>query len=130
MINTFSSFNLYTMFLTLPHTKLDVYLCARKMVLECYRLAKRLPEDERFALAQQIKRASTSVSLNIAEGCSRKSSTERKRFFEIARGSVIEIDSILDTFFDLAYFTMEEMAPTGELLNRNFSMLSSMLKKS
>ncbi len=97
------------------------------MVLSCYKLSKRLPDSEKFALAQQIRRASTSVTLNIAEGCSRRSFNERRRYFEIARGSVIEIDSILDLFYDLSYFTLDDLKPTGELLIRSFKMLSSMM---
>ena len=47
-------------------------------------------------MIQQIRRAALSVVLNIAEGCSRKSEAERKRFFEISRGSLIEIDAAFD----------------------------------
>ncbi len=117
------------MFLDLPHTKLDVYQCARKLVLESYKLSGLLPDTERFGLIQQLRRAATSVSINIAEGCSRKSETERKRFFEISRGSVVEIDSILDLCSDLSYCTLPEMTPTGELILRNFKMLSVMISK-
>lgn len=84
------------MFLDLAHTKKPVFEESKRFVLECYRITKYLPQDERFAMVQQIRRASLSVHLNIAEGCSRKSEGERKRFFEISRGSVIEIDTALD----------------------------------
>jgi four helix bundle protein len=42
---------------------------------------------------QQIRRAALSVKSNLAEGCSRRSEAERKRYFEVSRGSVIEIDA-------------------------------------
>ncbi len=115
------------MYLKLAHTKLDVYQLSRKMVLECYKLSGQIPESERYGLIQQIRRAATSVSLNIAEGSSRKSETERKRYFEIARGSVVEIDSILDLFSDLNYCSEDEMNPTGQLIVRCFQMLSAMI---
>ena len=118
------------MFLNLPHTNLDVYKCSRQMVLECYKLSKMLPDDERFALVQQIRRAATSVSLNLAEGCSSKTSPDRRRFFEMARSSVVEIDSIIDHFYDLHYCTKADMQPCGDLLLRIFKMLSSMMSKS
>ena len=54
-------------------------------------------------MSQQIRRAALSVHLNIAEGCSRRSQAERKRFYEIARGSVVEIDTALDIAVDLKY---------------------------
>lgn len=51
----------------------------------------------------QKRRAAVSVYLNIAEGSFRKSETERKRYFEIARGTVIEMDAALDLAGDLNY---------------------------
>jgi four helix bundle protein len=84
------------MFLTLAHTQLDVYKMSRLLVVECYAVTKNLPGEERFGLIQQIRKAATSIHLNIAEGCSRRTVAERKRFFEIARGSLIEVDTGLD----------------------------------
>lgn len=117
------------MFLPLAHTKLDVYKCSREFVLSCYLITKRLPNEERFILTQQIRRAALSVHLNLAEGCSRKSGAERKRYFEISRGSIIEIDTALDICFGLDYLTIEEMQPTGDLMIRTFRMLSAMIDK-
>ena len=81
------------MFLRLNHQNLDIYEVSRRFVQECYRLTKSLPSEERFGMITQIRRAALSVHLNIAEGASRKSETERKRYYEVARGSVIEIDA-------------------------------------
>ena len=66
-------------------------------------MTKHLPADEKFGMISQIRRAALSVHLNIAEGASRKSETERKRFYEVARGSVIEIDAALDIANGLNY---------------------------
>ena len=71
------------MFLQLAHTKLSVYQFSQSMALECYKVTRSFPNDEKFAMVQQIRRAALSVHLNIAERCSRKSVAERKRFFEI-----------------------------------------------
>jgi len=84
------------MFLTLNHQKLKVYSVSKIFVMECYRVTKYLPAGERFGMISQIRRACLSVHLNIAEGASRKSEVERKRYYEIARGSIIEIDAALD----------------------------------
>ena len=89
------------MFLQLAHTKLNVYQFSQELALECYRVTKKFPADERFAMTQQIRRAAISVHLNIAEGSSRKSLAERNRYFEISRGSVIEIDSAIGIAFKL-----------------------------
>src|SRR5215210_7414063 len=99
----FTFLKIKIMFLHLAHTNLDVYKCSRQFVLSCYKLTKKLPDSERYTLTQQIRRAALSVHLNIAEGCSRKSEKERKRYFEISRGSVIEIDTAMDIAFELRY---------------------------
>ena len=117
------------MFLDLAHTKLDVYKFSQELALECYRVTKKFPSDERFALVQQIRRAATSVHLNLAEGCSRKSQNERNRYFEIARGSVIEIDAAIGIAFKLEYIMMEEIKTLGESIIKTFKLLSGMIKR-
>lgn len=77
------------MFLQLSHTKMNVFQQSKRFTLECYRITKNFPNEEKFAMVQQIRRAALSVHWNIAEGASRKSETERKRYFEIACGSVV-----------------------------------------
>ena len=118
------------MFLQLNHQKLEVYKATRRFVSECYRVSKLLPTEERYNLVSQIRRAALSVHLNLAEGASRKSLAERKRFYEMSRGSIIEIDTALDIIFDLQYCTTEEMKPIGESLLHSFKLLSLLINKS
>lgn len=115
------------MFLQLGHTKLDIYNIARQFVKECYMATNKFPAEERYILVQQIKRAALSVHLNIAEGSSRKSEVERKRFYEIARGSVIEVDAALDIAADLGYVSAEHIEPLGEALVKCFKYLSALI---
>jgi four helix bundle protein len=68
-------------------------------------LTKDLPVEEKFGMITQVRRAALSVHLNFAEGSSRKSDAERKRYYEIATGSVIEIDAALDIANDLHYLS-------------------------
>jgi four helix bundle protein len=91
------------MFLKLNHQKLDIYNYSQILVLECYKLSKYLPDSEKFGMVSQIRRAALSVHLNIAEGASRKSEIERKRFYEISRSSIVEIDAALDIANKLEY---------------------------
>lgn len=84
------------MFLTLNHQKLDLYSISKTFVSECYKLTRSFPVEEKFGMISQIRRAALSVHLNLSEGASRKSGQERKRYYEIARGSLIEIDAALD----------------------------------
>jgi four helix bundle protein len=116
------------MFLKLNHQHLDVFISAKLFSFECYKVSKNFPHDERFNMIQQIRRAALSVVLNIAEGCSRKSENERKRFFEISRGSLIEIDAAFDIANELNYFGNYDLDLLNELTNKTFSMLSRMIK--
>jgi four helix bundle protein len=117
------------MFLQLAHTKLNVYQFSQELALECYRVTKKFPPDERFAMTQQIRRAAISVHLNISEGSSRKSLAERNRYFEISRGSVIEIDSAIGIAFKLEYVSLEEIGTLGESIIKTFKLLSGMIKR-
>lgn len=116
------------MFLNLNHYKLDTYKSARELRFECYKLIARLPDNERFNLTDQIKRASISVVLNITEGCSRKSEIERKRYFEIARGSVVELDSCFDIIIECGYMNVEDLTKVGNLIKTEFILLTKMIK--
>ena len=118
------------MFLQLAHTRLDVFMSSQNLALECYKITKFFPGDEKFAMVQQIRRAALSVHLNIAEGCSRKSKAERTRFFEIARGSVIEIDSAFEIAYQLSYTNQEQLKPLGDLIIKTFKLISGMISKS
>jgi len=115
------------MFLELSHTKLDIFKVSKSFVLNCYRETKTFPSEEKFGIVQQIRRAAWSVHLNIAEGCSRRSAIERKRFYEIARGSVIEVDAALDIAVELNYTTKERLYELGQFMIRCFQMISKMI---
>ena len=116
------------MFLPLAHTKLDVFSVSKAFVLACYKETKLFPSEEKFGMISQIRRAALSVHLNVAEGCSRKSAVERKRYYEISRGSAVEIDAALETAVDLEYFKIESLQKSGVLLNECFAILSKMMK--
>ena len=115
------------MFLNLAHTKLNVYKFSQQLALECYKITKAFPQEEKFALVQQIRRAALSVHLNLAEGCSRKSQAERNRFFEIAGGSVIEIDTAIDIAVKLEYVLQENLNVLGENIIKSFKLLSGII---
>jgi len=116
------------MFLQLGHTKLEVYKFSQELAIECYRITKIFPSDEKFAMVQQIRRAAISVHLNLAEGCSRKSQNERNRYFEIARGSVIEIDSAVGIACKLEYVKEEGLQALGDSILKSFKLLTGMIK--
>jgi len=116
------------MFLKLNHQQLEVYQSSKMFVLECYKLTKILPADEKFGVISQIRRAALSVHLNIAEGASRKSAAERKRYYEIARGSIVEIDAALDVADELNYLSNSNINNLGEYTIKTFKILSGLIE--
>jgi four helix bundle protein len=115
------------MFLQLNHQQFYVYKATRAFIRECYLATKDFPQEERYASVQQIRRAAFSVHLNLSEGFSRKSEAERKRFFEVSGGSIVEIDGALDAAEDLGYCKKENRTQLGVCMNRCFSMLSKLI---
>ena len=73
--------------------KLDVWQKSIALADLVYALTKAFPSDERFGLTNQMRRAAVSISSNLAEGCSRGSKPDFRRFVEIATGSTFEVVS-------------------------------------
>ncbi len=93
---------------------LEIYRESYKLVLEVYQL--KLPKEERYGLTHQIKNASVSISLNIAEGYGRKySAKEFKHFLRNSLGSTNEMQVLLELLKDLKYLDKDK---SSELINR------------
>lgn len=118
---------LKTMFLQIKHTSLEVFKFSHELVLECYKVTKSFPDSERFASTSQVRRAALSVHLNIAEGCSRKSVADRKRYYEIARGSAVEIDTAIGIAFKLSYVKIEQLKDFEKLIVTTYKLLSGLI---
>ncbi|MBK3515926.1 four helix bundle protein [Carboxylicivirga marina] len=85
--------------------ELKVWQKARHLVKDIYLLAKDLPEEEKFGLISQMRRASVSIPSNIAEGTGRRTDKEFGRFLDIAIGSAYELETQLMLCFDLDFIT-------------------------
>ena len=70
---------------------LDCYKLALQVFREAYRVVDLLPPEEKYNLADQLRRAATSILLNIAEGYGRYHYLDSLRFYYIARGSIMEV---------------------------------------
>lgn len=86
---------------------LGVWKLARELRHEFYALAKVLPETEKFGLANQLRRAATSVTANIAEGYGRFGYQENAQMCRQARGSLYELRDHLTTCVDEGYVRIE-----------------------
>ena len=87
---------------------LEYYQDSLKLLKATYRLANDLPDCERYNLSDQMRRASCSILLNIAEGYGRYHYLERLRFLYIARGSLAETLSAFIIAESLGYCTTEQ----------------------
>ena len=87
--------------------KLKVWQIARQFVKLIYKISKDFPDNERFGLTSQIKRAVVSIMLNIAEGSERKSDIEFIRFLRISYTSMLEVISTCYIALDQNYISRE-----------------------
>lgn len=108
---------------------LEAYNVAKNLVIEIYKLQRKFPCEELYALGDQIRRSASSITSNMAEGCGRNSYKEKIHFVEIAFGSMTESFSQLQIAVGLGYLTEEEMEAMRPLYNRVAALLS-LLKRS
>ena len=88
-----------------PHQNLDVWKKAVDFVVRIYKITENFPNDERFGLTSQIRRASVSIPANIAEGAGRKSEKEFLQFLSISQGSTSEVETELLIAMRLEYLS-------------------------
>jgi four helix bundle protein len=87
-----------------------VYQKSKELVKQVYALLKQFPDDERFALCGQMRRAAISVPSNIVEGMARLSTKDQSHFLNIAYGSLMELYAQLDIAHDLGYVSEDDFA--------------------
>ncbi|MEW5907924.1 MAG: four helix bundle protein [Patescibacteria group bacterium] len=108
--------------------KLDVYQKALKFTSKVYKFSNLLPESEKFGIISQLRRATTSIVLNIAEGSGSGSDTEFKRFLRISLRSGYEVNSIFDIIKELKLIKIETVDKLKEELNEITAMISGLIK--
>ena len=112
------------------YRELQVWRLSMALAKDIYEVTKRFPDDERFGLISQLRRAAVSIPSNIAEGQARYSQREFLRFLSNARGSLAEVETQLLLSTELGYVPEEEMnklsrktAEVGRLLNGLYSAI-------
>ena len=107
--------------------KLEVWDLSLEVVDAMYAIAERLPARERFNLATQLRRASTSVSLNIAEGSTGQSDPEQSRFLGLAIRSLVETVACLRLISRRGYVKEQKtLAAANEACHRLARKLQAM----
>ena len=114
--------------LKLNHKNLEVWKRSIELISQIYSITENFPKKEMFGLSNQMRRASISIASNIAEGASRKSCLERRRFYEIARSSAVELDTQLEIALMLNYISKIESDKIEEDFIQLFKMLSGLIK--
>jgi four helix bundle protein len=88
---------------------LRVWQLARQMTKRVYALSNSFPDEEKFGIQSQIRRAASSVMLNIAEGAGRSTGLDFARFLDAAVGSANEVQTVLIIAFDQGYIDQETL---------------------
>ncbi|MCP4751770.1 MAG: four helix bundle protein [Proteobacteria bacterium] len=108
------------------HEKLNVYHASIRFVTWLHNILESIPK--KHAVHNQLDRASTSISLNIAEGNGKSSKRDRCRFFEIARGSALECAAALDVLVAKGILKEQETIEGKQILKDVVSMLVGLIK--
>jgi four helix bundle protein len=107
---------------------LVVWQKAMELVVAVYRVTKKFPDDEKFGLISQTRRAATSIPANIAEGYGRNSTQDYIRFLRIAYGSLNELLTHLEVARRLDHLTESDSKPVRELTGDVERLLHALIR--
>ena len=99
---------------TFSFERLEVWNKSRLLTKKIYRLTQSFPENEKFGLTSQIRRAIISVCSNLAEGSSRKSKKDQSHFYNIAFSSLMEALNQLIISNDLGFLDSQSLEESRE----------------
>ncbi|MDD5751254.1 MAG: four helix bundle protein [Candidatus Peribacteraceae bacterium] len=110
-------------------TDLVAWREAHALSIAVYKMTKKFPKEELYGLVNQLRRASLSVSSNIAEGFSKRSQKEKIQFYSIALSSLREVQSQLLYARDVGLLTGEDFVPLTERAILVSKLLNGLIKK-
>jgi four helix bundle protein len=111
------------------YRKYRVWDLGHEVTLEIYKLTTEFLKSELYGLVSQMRRASSSVPANIAEGCGRESDAEFKRFLIISQGSANELEYFTVLAKDLGYLKEESFTPLNDKVDKVRRSLNSLISK-
>ena len=109
--------------------ELKVWQRSHQITLKIYKITANFPKEELYGLVSQMRRSSSSIPTNIAEGCGRDSDADFARFLQIAMGSASELEYQLLLSVDLDFITQEAYQAINPELIETKRMLNSFLQK-
>ena len=110
------------------HKQLRVWQESMKLAKMVYDLTRAFPDDERFGLVSQMRRAAVSVPSNIAEGSARQTRRESIKFYSIARGSLSELDTQLELCRALNMLSEERFSEASMLMETVGALLNGLIR--
>lgn len=111
------------------YQKLDVWKKAHLFTLQVYKeILPIMPVEERFALTQQIRRATYSIPLNIVEGSGKNTNKDFASYLDNALGSTKEVEYAFILIRDLAYISLEVYEVVNKSVNEIKAMLIAFIK--
>ena len=110
------------------YRKLIAYQKAKDVVKRTYKLLKQFPAEERYAICDQLRRASVSVTSNIAEGVNRYSVKDKSHFIEMAYGSLMEVSSQFEIAEELGFISSDDRFSMDQLIEEVARLLSGLQK--
>jgi four helix bundle protein len=110
------------------HTRLKAFQLADEVVLQIYHVTRQFPEQEKYGLVSQMRRAAVSAPSNIVEGCTRESRAEYIRFLEIALGSLKELHYQFDLSKRLGYLNDDNSYGCEAKIIETEKVLSALLR--
>ena len=108
--------------------KLHVWVDAKELVTEIYNVTRNFPDEEKFGLTNQLRRASISIASNLAEGTSRKTNKDKAHFTTIAFSSLMEVLNQLIIAKDLKYVSEIEYFKLREQIEKISNKLNALRK--
>jgi len=112
-----------------PHKNLEVWKLSVDFVKDIYTLTTNFPDEEKFGIISQLRRAVVSIPTNIAEGAARSTKKEFRNFLYIASGSLSEIDTLLTISKELGFIKESQLDALNEKLVKIDIMLDGLIKK-
>jgi len=108
---------------------LQIWQRSHKITLDVYRLTQEFPKSELYGLVSQMRRSSSSIPTNIAEGCGRNTEKDFARFLDNAMGSASELEYQLILASDLEYIPRDTYEKTNAELIEIKRMLNAFIQK-
>jgi len=111
-------------------TDLKTWQEGHKLVILVYKITKKLPKEEIYSLIDQMRRAASSITSNIAEGFGRRGYKEKIQFYYLAQGSLTELKNQILIAKDVGYLNGEDISSLVEQANTAHQLLQGLITKS